>query len=362
MKRVSAYVKGNRSTPEYYRIYQYLDRIDGIACTYHMMMPDKVYRHFMPISKQGIVKKMAAFLYIYFRMLTALVCDNLRRPDVIVVHKRIMPHAMPPSFRWLLCRMLRRGTRLVWDYDDQILMTHEISPRTFHEMSQWADRIVVTHQYLADMVEQPLRQKVDILPTTDGDMFFLSQDAAVRAFRLQTLPSEVRLLWLGTSLNLRFVEHVVPQLEEAACRLQADGRVLRLTIVCDAPLNVSTQCLHIDNVRWTRADAIVQTRRAHIGIMPLADNPFTRGKGGFKLVQYLSASLPCIASAVGFNKQILNDRCGCLLEEGESWADAVIRLADVAVWSAASRQAYQQWESDFSYERNLNYWRTLIYG
>ena len=54
---------------------------------------------------------------------------------------------------------------------------------------------------------------------------------------------------------------------------------------------------------------------AHIGIMPLPDNDFTRGKGGFKLIQYMSTAMPVIASAVGFNKQIVTKDFGYLVYE-----------------------------------------------
>jgi glycosyltransferase involved in cell wall biosynthesis len=95
---------------------------------------------------------------------------------------------------------------------------------------------------------------------------------------------------------------------------------------------------------------------AHIGIMPLADTEFTRGKGGFKLVQYISVGLPCVASNVGFNKLVLNEHCGFLAESEQQWRDAIMQLANPDIWQQFSTAAFKQWNSNFSFDKNLAIW------
>ena len=65
MKKVSVYVKGDRNSTAYYRIYQYLDNIDGIQCKYRMMMSPTVHNRYMPISKQPIFVKVLVYIHIY---------------------------------------------------------------------------------------------------------------------------------------------------------------------------------------------------------------------------------------------------------------------------------------------------------
>lgn len=357
-KRVAIYVKGGRSTPEYYRIYQYFDHIEGILPIYHCMLGERMYRRFMPVSRRSLIVKVLVYATIYLRMLAAMVSDCLRRPDIIVVHKRIISHFMPPSFSLMLRHMVRRGTKLLWDYDDHILATHEIAPATFNLMARLATTIAVTHDYLAHLVPTTWRDKVHILPTTDGDLY-PHATAETRTERLRALKEEVRLVWIGTAFNLPYVEGALPALEKAAEAVEATGRKLTLTIVCDKPLKALSQRLTLQNIPWSHQAAIDHLRTAHIGIMPLTDTPFNRGKGGFKLVQYLSMALPCIASNVGYNSHVLSPACGILLppEPAHGWAEAIVSLAQPQAWQQASREALKQWQTQFSYQRNLRFWQ-----
>lgn len=357
-KRVAIYVKGGRTTPEYYRIFQYFDHVEGIRPVYHAMLGERMYRRFMPVSRRSLPVKVLVYATIYLRMLAAMIGDCLHRPDIIVVHKRIISHFMPPSFSLMLRHMVRRGTKLLWDYDDHILATHEISPRTFALMERLSTTIAVTHEYLAALVSETWRSKVHILPTTDGDLYPYAT-AATCAERMETLPREVRLVWIGTSFNLPYVEGALPALYKAAQQLNETGRRLVLIIVCDKALKAQPQHLTLQNIPWSHEATIAQLRTAHIGIMPLTDTPFNRGKGGFKLVQYLSMALPCVASNVGYNSHVLTPECGILLspEPNDGWAEAIIQLAEPQAWQHASEAAFRQWQAQFSYERNLRFWQ-----
>ena len=102
--------------------------------------------------------------------------------------------------------------------------------------------------------------------------------------------------------------------------------------------------------------------KAHIGIMPLLNIKRSMGKGGFKLVQYMSAGLPSIASAIGYNENVVADgETGYLVDDTEStdcWADAVMKLSsDRERWERFSKASAEKWEEDFSFERNLDFWR-----
>ena len=84
---------------------------------------------------------------------------------------------------------------------------------------------------------------------------------------------------------------------------------------------------------WSEAKEGELLARCHVGIMPLpADDPFAAGKSAFKLIEYLAAGLPAIASPVGENLRVLRDgETGYLAETPEEWTDALIRLKDDTV-------------------------------
>lgn len=364
MKRVSVYVKGNRNSTAYYRIYQYLDRIEDISCNYHTMMSSKIHDKYMPISKQSVIIKVMVYIHIYFRMLLCLIGDLIHLPDAIVIHRRIISRYMPVSFRILLTAIIRRGVPLIWDFDDHIINSREVSISTFRLYTRCASRIIVTHDYLKSLIPVEYQNKVNILPTTDGDMFelFLSED--INKKRIDILNSgEVNLVWVATSVNLVYLESIIKILDKAADLLRNNyGKNLCLKVVCNAPLLADLKSLHVENIKWSRDIAIREMAESHIGIMPLLDSVFSRGKGGFKLIQYMSIGLPIIGSNVGFNREVISHECGFLIDSKQldDWIDAIIQLSDSNIWKMYSEKSYESWNKKFSYKNNLLFWNNLL--
>jgi hypothetical protein len=267
---------------------------------------------------------------------------------------------MPAHYKWLL-RQIGKKSYIIWDYDDQIIAGQEVSRQTFNFYAAISDRIFCTHSYLAELIADNYRQKVVLLPTTDGDMYSSYNETEMRQQRLSALSDEVRLVWVATCVNLRYLQMVAPWLDNIAKNLQhTKGKTLSLEVICNGTLDYDFKYLRLTNTTWTRQRAIDGMLHAHIGIMPLADSEFTRGKGGFKLVQYLSVGLPCISSNVGFNKQVINEKCGFLAESEEQWQEAIFYLSDPAHWIDYSTEAVRQWNQCFSFDKNLAIWKQAL--
>ena len=81
-------------------------------------------------------------------------------------------------------------------------------------------------------------------------------------------------------------------------------------------------------VRWSSQIEASALSSCHIGIAPLIDDPWTRGKCGFKILQYMAAGLPVIGSHVGVHPQIIcHEVTGFLVEDEPQWIQAIDRLA-----------------------------------
>ena len=101
--------------------------------------------------------------------------------------------------------------------------------------------------------------------------------------------------------------------------------------------------------------------KSHIGLMPLVDSDFAKGKGGFKLIQYLSASLPIIGSNVGFNKDVCDENVGQLLDDVYNQDELNNALNYVlSKWDVLSKNAFDKWTEKFSFNSNLDFWKTLL--
>lgn len=361
---ISAYVKGDANTPDYYRIHQYLNRMENARISYHLMLPGRIYHKFVPIREHHIVLVVLLYMIIYGRTVWALLKDAICPPDFIVINRRIMPRkALFPA--WPLIKIIRRRgkTRIIWDFDDDVVSLGECSKSDFSKMSEYAHHIVVTHQHLASLVAPAYQEKIHILPTTDGDLYKTFKQQDVSQNRKKTLERQINLVWVATSVNLVFLETIIPQLDKTAQVVKETlGKSLRLKVVCNSPLNHQCRHLAVENVRWTRQAAIREMQEAHIGIMPLIDNDIARGKGGFKLVQYLSIGLPCIGTDVGFNKAVIEPSYGRLIPPGNisEWTQAILLLSDEKTWENYSTNAYQAWEEKFSFDHNFSFWKRLL--
>lgn len=361
MKKVSVYVKGGQKSPCYYRIHQYLNHFqDKLDIRYRMMFPECLYDKFMPISKQPSYIKILMGLVMYVRIFSYLIYDFAKQPNVLIINRRISNKIMPSYFKWLL-RKISKKSVVIWDYDDQIIENKEVSRSTFDFYAKISDIIFCTHSYLASLVPESFRQKVILLPTTDGDMYKNYNESTIMENRLKILDNEVKLVWVATSVNLPFIKKISPWLDNIAYKLKKQtGKGLSLEVICNEFLDYKFNHLKLTNTKWTREEAINGMLNANIGIMPLDDNEFTRGKGGFKLVQYLSVGLPCVASDVGFNKNVLNSKCGYLVNSESDWEKAIFKLSNPNSWSEYSKEAFQQWNDKFSFEKNLDSWQLAL--
>ena len=97
--------------------------------------------------------------------------------------------------------------------------------------------------------------------------------------------------------------------------------------------------------------------------MPLENNLKNQGKGGFKLIQYLSIGLPVIGSRVGINEEIIDCTNGYLTEglKDQTWATAIMETtSDIITWETMSKCSLNKWEQTYSFKKNLEIWRKLI--
>lgn len=359
MKKVSVYIKGSQKGPSYYRIYQYTNKLKEYKFVFRKLLPDSIHDKFMPLSTQPLYIKGLILALMYVRILYYLLHDFICRPSAIVITRRVINKIMPVSFKWLL-NGIGKTTPIIWDFDDDIVEGKEVSRKTFNFYSKIATVIFCTHQGLMDMILPEYQDKVILLATTDGDMFESFGENVTKA-RLNSFNSELRLVWVATNVNLPHLLSVASILDDAAKKIKEKwGRETVLEVICNGTLDYNFKNLTLYNIPWTRKRAIEGMLRAHIGIMPLLDLKYVKGKGGFKLVQYLSVGLPCVGSKIGFNEEVVDESCGYLAKDAVDWEKNLLYLCDTDKWLNLSIGAYEKWKKRFSYEENLLIWKNTL--
>lgn len=155
---------------------------------------------------------------------------------------------------------------------------------------------------------------------------------------------EVIIGWIGTPLNVRYLS----PLREAFARVAAGRRVKFHIIGAKVPAGLAA--LPVQSIAWSETTEIEEIKKLDIGIMPLDDTPWERGKCGFKLLQVMAAGRPVVASPVGVNPQIVrHGENGLLASTVDEWAAALGSLvADRALRRTLGREARRSVEQTYS--------------
>lgn len=361
-KKLTVYGTGGLETVTRYRIWQYYTKLENVNLLAHSKFSPALNRRYSPIGQRNIIIKCYAWINMCMRLLVFFTWDVFRRPDIIVVQRELVKSYTPLIINLLFILNIKLGSKVIWDYDDNILAMKEVNKRDFILLAKYSTHITVTHDFLKNLLPIEYSSKAILLPTTDGEMYeiFEKNMTEITEKRLLTLKHEMRVVWVATKGNLKYLEGIAEILDKAAANLHLKGLQLRLLVICNGELRYNSKKMIIENIVWTKDNAINGMLSSHVGIMPLVDNEITKGKGSFKLVQYMSVGLPCVSSNVGFNKNVVNENMGCLVNDEQQWIDAIAKLTNVDIWKLYSQEAFKQWKSNFSYEKNLNVIRSLI--
>jgi len=214
----------------------------------------------------------------------------------------------------------KRSRKIIYDLDDAVMYspTKPDSDRTSHfklfrRTAKLADMVVAGNAYLAEQVRR-FNHNVEILPT----------GLDVGAYKVKTNrgnDGKVRLVWIGSRSTLKYLAEIKPVLEKIGSRF--DNVVLRL--VCDEFFDL--EHMAVEKHLWSLETQAVDLVTSDIGLAPLLDNRFTKGKCGFKILQYAAAGLPTITSPVGVNSDYVQDGVtGFIASDTYEWVDRITRL------------------------------------
>ena len=266
-------------------------------------------------------------------------------PDLRWIEKELWPWVPATLERALLGRV-----PYALDFDDAIFHNydlHRLAPvrrlwgRKIDRLMRRADLVTAGNDYLAERARQAGARRVEWLPTVvDLDRYPPPRP------RPTDRPGPCRIVWIGSPSTVHYLREV-----EAALGRLASRRAIELTVI-GAQIELPGVPLRCEG--WTEAGEAAAIAAADIGIMPLPDSPWERGKCGYKLIQYMACGLPVVASPVGVNRRIVeNGVNGFLADDAQAWIDRLEWLVDHGPERLAmGAQGRQQVERTYSLQAN----------
>jgi glycosyltransferase involved in cell wall biosynthesis len=247
---------------------------------------------------------------------------SLPRSEVIILQKRLLSGLE-------LSMLKSRCDRLVFDFDDALWATHPNSAnepgcaaREGKAVSRLmlaagkADMVVAGNEFLAAKVGA-VNDNVLILPTPIDTSAYTPGGPEHKAGAKEA-PC---VGWMGTSCNLFFLPEIFRVLGGLADKA-------RFHVVSDRPFE-PPEGVDVRFSYWSPETEIEHLRNMDVGLMPLTDDEYTRGKCGFKLLQYMACGAAPVASNVGFNAEIIeHGRDGFLVDTAEDFARRVSGLVE----------------------------------
>lgn len=274
-------------------------------------------------------------LLLYLKRLLQL--PGVFRYDLIWIEKELFPYA-PAWFERLLSRA---GVRYVVDYDDAIFHNYDLAGsrvlrkvlgHKIDTVMASAECVIAGNQYLAKRARQAGAARVEMIPTVvDHTRYPQARSATSPQVTVpqsqivgQGMTGKQRVIgWIGSPSTQRYVVEIKAALQQVCERLNA-----RLMLVGAADDVVAQLAgIPVEVVPWSEDTEARSIACMDVGIMPLVDGPWERGKCGYKLIQYMASGVPVVASAVGVNIEIVSgSRCGRLVQSIDEWATALQEL------------------------------------
>jgi hypothetical protein len=221
--------------------------------------------------------------------------------------------------------LLRRNPRVVFDFDDAIFIgENEAAVRWMCERAAW---VTPGNRYLEEFVGR-YTDRCTVVPTVIDTEEYRPSPAGAAA--------RLRVGWSGSDQSIRVT--LFPFLPLIA-ELQR-GLDFELVVITNTRPVIEVPGLKWSFVPWTAESEVSGLQGLDVGLMPLADDAFQRGKCGLKALQYMAVGRPVVASPVGVNAEIVeNGRTGFHASSDGEWAEALRALVGSPERRAAMGEA-----------------------
>lgn len=325
------------------RTYQFLPRWNqaGVAYKVSPFFNEAYLKKFYSEEKRSIWNMMSC----YVRRLRILAA--FWKYDLIWIEKELFPFT-PSYAEWILARL---GKGYVVDYDDAVFHNYDkhrnpIIRYWMGDKIAWVMRnskqVLAGNKYLAAYAMTSGAKNVSMLPTV----------VDLKGYPLKKIHSgsRVRIGWIGSPTTLKYVASI-----SESIRNLGKSYPIEFLIINAADTAVPDMGVPVRLIPWSEEKEGEMIAEMDIGIMPLPDDKWERGKCAYKLIQYMACGLPVVASPVGMNKDVVrHGENGFLADSQSEWIFYLeILIKDAALRTQMGNAGRALVEREYTVEKNF---------
>lgn len=303
----------NQAPSQRFRFEQYLETLTRKGHTFRIQSFLK-WRRWRKFAQRGHIPLKIIFLLDGLTR-RLLILPFIFTFDFVFIHREAAPIG-PPIIEWLIAKIFRK--KIIYDFDDALwLSDRERESRLLRiikwrnkvkSICRWSHKVTCGNKYLYNYSLQ-FNKNVIYNPTTIDTEFFHNPGRIRRQTR-----KEVIIGWTGSSSTLKYLKTIERILQE----IERDFPFVKFMVIADRKADLNLNSLVYKP--WSAGSEIEDLYQFDIGIMPLPDNAWTKGKCGFKALQYMALEIPTVASATGANNVIIDHSIdGFLASSDEDW-------------------------------------------
>ncbi|MBI4946344.1 MAG: glycosyltransferase family 4 protein [Bacteroidetes bacterium] len=310
----------NRSPSQRFRFEQYLSffQKNGFECHLSPLLDEKDDRRFY--SEGNFFGKISVVVKSFFRRWKDM--GKAKNYDIIFIQRE----AFMTGSIFFEKKLKAIGKKVVFDFDDAIWLPNISesnkkyewlkNPLKTDQLISISDLVIAGNAFLADYAKK-FNGNVRMIPTT------IDTDYHIRRVRVKKDES-ICIGWTGSHTTIQHFEHAVPVLKKLKKNF---GNKIYFKVIGDPAYE--NKELGLKGVSWKLTSEIEDLSEFDIGIMPLPDDEWAKGKCGLKGLQYMALEIPTVISPVGVNREIISEGVnGFLAQNEEEWIEKISLLIE----------------------------------
>jgi len=301
-----------------YRVYKYLHYLEKENIEYKVCPPmsNTLFKYLY--QTKNPIKKILFYFITYLVRIKDL--TKVKDYDIIFIHQGLC-YFGPPVLEYLIAKL---NNNIIYDIDDahfaKPIFATGIAAR-FHDRDRIAKlckiskQVVVSVNYIKQYV-QKYNPNVTVIPTSIDIQRYTLKNYKVK------YEDSVIIGWTGTASGLIYLK----DLEDVFQKL---SQLYNIKLKIISSKKIEFKEVNVINCKWSLKNEITDLQSIDIGVMPLPNTDFAKGKGGFKIIQYMGVGVPVVCSPVGVNAEIVQDGInGFLANTKEEWIEKLSLLIE----------------------------------